>query len=724
MALIKTNLNKFLSISITILLICMTLLTSILNNENEGAPVGVEFQVNTYTTSSQDRSSAAMDSSGNFIITWESWGQDGDEWGIYSKRFNSGGNEITPPPGALKGGESGNEFRVNTYTTTSQSSPSVAMNSTGDFVVVWDSNGQDSDGWGIYAQRYDSNGDPLGVEFRVNSYQIDDQRYPAVVMNSNGDFVIAWMSLGQNGGFSYQIYAKRYNSTGGELTPPASSKRGGESGNEFRVNNVTTNSHWNPCVAMDSQGNFVIVYQPFGQDGDQRCIYAQLYNSSGYLVGEEFQVNSYTTDDQDDPSVAMDFSGNFVVAWVSYGQNSSWDVFAKRYDSNGIELTPPAEALKGGEVGNEFRVNTYFANAQWYPSVTMESSGDFVISWVSSGQDGDSFGVFAQCYDAIGLPFDFEFQVNTYTTSQQNHPSVAMNSLGDFVISWESDGQDGSNDGVYAQRFHIDTTCLISNIQVLDITDTTASVTWTTNLMANSSVEYGFSPAYGSTIQNDSMVSLHTINLTGLEPGRLYHFRVASYLNPANYNISEDFTFTTKFSIDLDPGWNMISVPLNQTETDLGKVLENISGDYDAVQCYYVTDPTDPWKHSQIGKPPSLNDLTDINRFKGIWIHITNPMGTTLYVNGTAPEVGYVNQVTLYSGWNFVGYPSLIERVPDSSGLPVEVDMVQWFNASSGSWEYWDPGASPDTLNLLKPGQGLWIHYTGISDVWPLEYVS
>jgi hypothetical protein len=152
--------------------------------------------------------------------------------------------------------------------------------------------------------------------------------------------------------------------------------------------------------------------------------------------------------------------------------------------------------------------------------------------------------------------------------------------------------------------------------------------------------------------------------------------------------------------------------------------LENISGDYDAVQWFDITDTIDLWKHNHTSKPSSLNDLTDIDKHMGLWIHITNPLGTTLYVNGTAPEIGYINQITLYKGWNLIGYPSLIERAPGSSGLPAEVDMIMWYNASSGLWERWNPGGSPDTLDLLKPGQGLWIHFTGVTDLWSLEYVN
>jgi hypothetical protein len=301
-----------------------------------------------------------------------------------------------------------------------------------------------------------------------------------------------------------------------------------------------------------------------------------------------------------------------------------------------------------------------------------------------------------------------------------------MDSAGNYVITWHSFGQDGWGYGIYARRYDSKVLLLVSDVQAGDITDTGATITWKTNYLSNSTVEYGLTTAYGSVVEYSSNVTQHSVDLTGLKPGRLYHFRISSYFNSTIYNISSDFTFTTKFPMDLEPGWNMISVPLNQTDTSLDKVLENLSGDFDAVYRYDVNDPIDHWKLDHTGKPLSMNDLSDVSRHMGIWVHITNPSGTTFYVNGTAPEVGYLNQITLFKGWNFVGYPSLIERDVLSFGLPAGVDVVQWYNASSYMWESWDPGTyyDPDTFTLMKPGQGLWIHYSGITDVWSLEYVN
>jgi hypothetical protein len=369
-------------------------------------------------------------------------------------------------------------------------------------------------------------------------------------------------------------------------------------------------------------------------------------------------------------------------------------------------------------------VNTYNLSNQQYPGIAMDPYGNFVITWQSNGQDGNGYGIYAQQYDSMGNITISEFKVNTYTADNQDEPAIAMDSRGYYVIAWESFAQDGSNWGIYSKRYNNIPQCSISDIQISGITDTSATITWKSNIPSDSRVDYGFSKAYGFTSQDLFKETSHIIDLTGLEPGRVYHFRVVSFNYTKNYNVSEDFTFTTMFSIDLLPGWNMISIPMNLTDSNLSTVFTDISGDYDALQWYDANDPDDPWKHNHTSKPVHLNDLTHFDKYMALWIHITNPLGTTFYIGGTAPEIGYVNQITLYNGWNFVGYPSLIERAPGSSGLPLEVDMVQWYNASSGLWESWDPGISPDTLDSLKPGQGLWVHYTGVSDVWLLEYAN
>jgi len=76
-----------------------------------------------------------------------------------------------------------------------------------------------------------------------------------------------------------------------------------------------------------------------------------------------------------------------------------------------------------------------------------------VVVWQSYPQDGSDYGVFGQRFASSGAPQGTEFQVNTYTTSDQNAPAVASAATGNFVAVWASEHQDGSEDGVFGQRY-------------------------------------------------------------------------------------------------------------------------------------------------------------------------------------------------------------------------------------------------------------------------------
>jgi len=87
---------------------------------------------------------------------------------------------------------------------------------------------------------------------------------------------------------------------------------------------------------------------------------------------------------------------------------------------------------------------------------------------------------------------------------------------------------------------------IISNIQVINITMTSGEVTWDTNEIADSCVEYGLTSSYElGMICNPAYVLSHSIVLPGLTPDTLYHFRVISTDPHSNRAVSGDHTFRT-----------------------------------------------------------------------------------------------------------------------------------------------------------------------------------
>ncbi|MEM7588356.1 MAG: hypothetical protein AAF560_33520 [Acidobacteriota bacterium] len=223
---------------------------------------------------------------------------------------------------------------------------------------------------------------------------------------------------------------------------------------DVQVNTYTTGAQSLPEIARDAEGNFVVVWLSdgsFGTDDSERSIQGQRFAADGSPLGDEFQVNTYTTGGQRWPSVAMADSGAFVVAWMSegsYGDDTSdYSVQGQRFASDGTAM------------GGQFQINSYTTDGQGYPTVGADAEGNFVVAWRSFGSFGDDNtggSVQAQRFSSSGFPVDSEFQVNTYTTGGQFPDAVAFDGDGDFVIVWSSSGSFGDDDSqtsIQAQRY-------------------------------------------------------------------------------------------------------------------------------------------------------------------------------------------------------------------------------------------------------------------------------
>ncbi|MHC5543189.1 hypothetical protein ACYOEI_33625, partial [Singulisphaera rosea] len=148
----------------------------------------------------------------------------------------------------------GAEFRVNTTTHYTQGTPAIATNASGASVAVWESNQADPNHYGIYGQRLDSSGAKVGSEFLIASTTVGStggDYQPSVAMDSAGNFVVVWW--GPESSFlstAGNIYGQRYNSSGVAV------------GSQFTANaGATQGSQTYPSVAMSSTGSFVVVWQ-------------------------------------------------------------------------------------------------------------------------------------------------------------------------------------------------------------------------------------------------------------------------------------------------------------------------------------------------------------------------------------------------------------------------------------------------------------------------------
>jgi hypothetical protein len=343
-----------------------------------GIAQGVEISVNSTTIGNQYFPSVAMDSTGNFVITWTS--TDGGGNGIYAQRYDA--------LGAAQGGQ----FKVNATIAGHQEWSSVAMDSTGNFVVTWQSDGQDGSGWGVYAQRYNSAGVGQGGEFKVNSTTAGAQDLSSVGMDSIGNFIITWASLNQDGS-GHGIYAQRYNFAGVAQ------------GGEFKVNSTTISNQNFSSVAMDNSGNFIVTWSSLNQDSSNWGVYAQGYNSAGAAQGGEFNVNTHTADAQMSPHVATN-GASAVITWTSlYQDGSLYGMYAQRYSLQPLCVEPPNTTM-----------------IAWYPFD--ETSGTASAN-LATGNTGNRFGGPIVIPGKVGNALRFD-GINDYVES----PSTIATNIG------------------------------------------------------------------------------------------------------------------------------------------------------------------------------------------------------------------------------------------------------------------------------------------------------
>jgi len=393
---------------------------------SDGSVLGNNFKVNDDDgTSMYDDPDISIDNAGNFVITWTDYRNIGPD--IYAQRF------------AYNGSILGSNFKVNNDSGNhSQFYPSIASNNNGNFIITW---ADHRIGSNIYAQRYTSNGGVLGSNFKVNDATIAPDLFPptSIATDSSGNFFITWV---EDRNDDWDIYAQRYASDGNTL------------GSNFKVNDDGNRgaNQVSPSIAIENSGNIIITW------GDYRHaewdIYSQLIKSNGDTLGNNLKVNnSILNTNQNNPEIATDGSNNYVITWED-NRNEHWDIYAQYF------------SLNGNAIGDNFKVNDNIGNSnENYPAIAMNANGNILVTWEDS-RNGNS-DIYAQRYDDNGNSIGNNFKVNdNIGNTVENYPAVAMDSNGNYIITWE-DSRNNNSD-IFAQRYDSNGNTLGINFRVND----------------------------------------------------------------------------------------------------------------------------------------------------------------------------------------------------------------------------------------------------------------
>ncbi len=243
--------------------------------------------------------------------------------------------------------------------------PRMTTSLAGESAIMWFSPGQNFENNRLIGTRFDTNGAVITPNFILDSpYVFNSPTAGHWRLASLPDerFVAVW-SEDAASGVGYELVARIFSRTGAPVSEL------------IQVPTAAAGYHVDPDVASDANGNFVVVWESWGREPDGSGIYGQKFNASGAKLGAEFQISSDADSAQFLPAIAMDSSGNFVVTFTSFNENtiSYLDIFARAYRGDGSAIGPQVWVTEGTPITEE----------QDMSAVALSDSGVFVVAYES-----------------------------------------------------------------------------------------------------------------------------------------------------------------------------------------------------------------------------------------------------------------------------------------------------------------------------------------------------
>ena len=373
----------------------------------------------------------AVSPSGGFVVWQDSLG-DGDGFGIRAQALDA---QLLPGFSA---------FSVNEQVAGDQELPRVELFPDGGAIFIWQSRVDDDRN--VQARFMAPDGAFRGAEIRVNHFTTDDQQDADIAILKNGNAVVVWSSMGQDGSMQ-GVFAQIFSPEGVRI------------GGVFQANQTTQYNQQTPAVAALASGGFVITWisedlplvksiagvadANFGDGVENRIhVFARLFGAGGAGMGGEFRVSQSAAVASNPVAAGLD-NGGFSIAWTERHVSDaslSYDVFLRRFNEAAAPL------------GNEFRVNGHNAAPQY--DVSLETLGnDHLATWTSFGQDGSAEGVYGRFIGVDGGFLSADTQINTaHTASAQMHAAVAADGIGRMLAVWTSFNA-GSSFDIFVKRF-------------------------------------------------------------------------------------------------------------------------------------------------------------------------------------------------------------------------------------------------------------------------------
>ncbi|HEY2291587.1 MAG TPA: hypothetical protein VGM86_12885, partial [Thermoanaerobaculia bacterium] len=235
--------------------------------DSDGIEVADPFVVSPDGTSFQKLPTAAVDSTGNFFVTWEAQSPDTGLDEVWARRYDNYGEPLSDP------------FLVSPPAEGQQAEPSVTADSSDNVTVSWTRHDQVDDDGEITFQTYDGTGSPVADPVSLPPTLDGVVTMSLVQADGQGDLWIAWTTEDRKHG-------------GGDVYGQRLLKGGVLSGRPFRINTTHAGVGRLADLQVSRDGSFRVVWEGLGPNGRGKGLRERRYDGKGHPLEDETPVSS------------------------------------------------------------------------------------------------------------------------------------------------------------------------------------------------------------------------------------------------------------------------------------------------------------------------------------------------------------------------------------------------------------------------------------------------
>jgi len=424
--------------------------TVTINKAWDSAPVLLEN-----ANGSSNAPQIAVNTHGDAIAVWPQ--SDGAQYSLYASHYTAATGWGSPAliENNIKG---------------DAESPKIAMDDRGNAIAIWEQ--WDGVRKATYVNHYTTSTNTWGGELQIN-FADGNASYQSIAMDPDGNAIAVW-SENTASSPRYNIWGSRYTPGGGWETA-------------HLLEHDDTGDAVQPCVAMDANGNAIIVWSQ--NDGTRDNILATHYlQAIGWAANPQL-IEHKNAGLADSSHVAFDGDGNAIAVWRQhngtrfvirsnrYIPGTGWEAASRvistddtghassphiAMDSNDHGIAVWAQSENSG-FGNNIRSNRYVAGSGWGTAQLIEhddagSAGEVQIAMAGSGSavtvwqqsDGTVDNILSSHY-ALNTGWENTQLLEKDNTGQAWYPQVGMDSSGNAMAVWEQ--WDGARFNIYANRY-------------------------------------------------------------------------------------------------------------------------------------------------------------------------------------------------------------------------------------------------------------------------------